>query len=136
MLLPCNPWPHHGTAASTGDGQGGSKDTMFREALGNDNYRSGEHQTRPRTWVMEKNKTCSGSRGPRRPSPPAPVKTRRKKDCCHAALQVSQVIGPPLGQISGSATENPNISTKKQNTRFVIGSSMHMSMYGHRLVLV
>ena len=43
--------------------------------------------------------------GPWRPGPPTPVKTSQNKDSHCVGLQVLQVIGPPLGQISGSATD-------------------------------
>ena len=38
--------------------------------------------------------------------PPAPVKTSQKRNGRHAVPQIVRVIGPPLGQISGSATES------------------------------
>ena len=51
--------------------------------------------------------------GGRGPGPPAPVKTSQKKDGYHAGPQVSRVIGPPLGQISGSATGTSLILRRK-----------------------
>ena len=55
----------------------------------------------------------SGSRGgPEARASPAPVKTSQKKDGRSRGPQVSQVIGPPLGQISGSATVSFQISKK------------------------
>ena len=49
-------------------------------------------------------KTVADPRGAGDPGPPAPVKTSQKKDGHHTGPQVSQVIGRPLEQVSGSAT--------------------------------
>ena len=49
-------------------------------------------------WTLQCKSYSSGSRGD-------PVKTSQKIDGCHTGPQVSGVIRPPFGQISGSTTE-------------------------------